>query len=104
MTLSCACEDKDGNVTVRKVKQKAGGRAGGDADDLDTSEAYAAEDDYFETGPDGSLILKPGRKRIDLSRIQREDLIRMGIDPNLQKSEIMRLLKVQLFSQAAKLF
>lgn len=51
--------------------------------------------DYFEIGPDGKIRLKPGKKKIDLSKLSKDDLRRLGIDPNLSQAEIMRLLKVK---------
>lgn len=49
---------------------------------------------YFEVDEKGQLRLKAGRKKIDLSKLTDEDLRRLGIDPNLSKEEIARLLKV----------
>ncbi|GFO14405.1 hypothetical protein PoB_004091000 [Plakobranchus ocellatus] len=37
--------------------------------------------------------LRQGKKKIDLSKLTDEDLIRLGIDPNLSKQDIARLLR-----------
>ena len=53
--------------------------------------------DYFETGADGKVTLKGGKKKIDLSKLTDKDLRKMGIDPSkMTKEEIARELKVSL--------
>lgn len=54
----------------------------------------SSSDEAFEKGPDGKIRLKPGRKKIDLSKLTDDDLRKLGIDPSLSKKEIARLLKV----------
>lgn len=40
------------------------------------------------------ITLRPGKKKIDLSKLTDEDLRKLGIDPTLSKKEIAKLLKV----------
>ncbi|XP_070192116.1 uncharacterized protein [Littorina saxatilis] len=73
--------DEHGNVkSVKKVDKRRGSQ---DSDD----------GQYFEVDEKGQVRLKQGKKKIDLSKLTDEDLIRLGIDPSLSKQEIARLLK-----------
>ncbi|KAK7484146.1 hypothetical protein BaRGS_00024635 [Batillaria attramentaria] len=72
--------DEHGNVKEKKVDKRRGSQ---DSDD----------GQYFEVDEKGQLRLKQGKKKIDLSKLTDEDLRRLGIDPNLSKQEIARLLK-----------
>ena len=46
----------------------------------------------------GQIKLRPGKKKIDLSKLTDDDLRKLGIDPSLSKQEIARLLKVSLLT------
>ena len=51
--------------------------------------------DYFEIGSDGEVRLKKGKKKIDISKLNEEQLRQLGIDPKtMSKEEIARILKV----------
>ena len=50
---------------------------------------------YFEVTSDGKVKLKGDNKQIDLSKLSKDDLKKMGIDPDsMTKEEISRKLKV----------
>ena len=50
---------------------------------------------YFQIGADGKATLKAGAKKIDISKLSKDDLKKMGIDPDtMTKEEIARKLKV----------
>lgn len=67
---------------------------GDDLEIVDKGEEFDAGD-YFQVGEDGQVKLKDGQKKIDLSKLNAEDLKKMGIDPeNMSKEEIARKLKV----------
>ncbi|XP_046563193.1 uncharacterized protein LOC124272090 isoform X4 [Haliotis rubra] len=70
--------DADGNVKAVKKKRKGSAESDGD---------------YFEVDEKGQIKLKEGKKKIDLSKLTADDLRKLGIDPNLSKHEIARLLK-----------
>lgn len=53
-----------------------------------------SDGDYFEVGKDGKVKLKGGKKKIDISKLTSEDLVKLGIDPNASKEEVARQLKV----------
>ena len=56
-----------------------------------------SDGDYFEVMPDGTIRLKPGKKKIDISKLTDDDLRRLGIDPrNMTKEQIAKLLKVSM--------
>ncbi|GFS03619.1 hypothetical protein ElyMa_001154700 [Elysia marginata] len=74
--------DKDGNLVEAK---KTKGRKNSQADSDDGN--------YFEVDEKGQVKLRVGKKKIDLSKLTDEDLIRLGIDPTLSKQEIARRLK-----------
>ena len=63
-----------------------------------------SDDEQFEVGADGKIRLKPGKKKIDLSKLTDDDLRRMGIDPTLSKAEIARRIKVNALSYDIELF
>ncbi|WAR25226.1 hypothetical protein MAR_010930 [Mya arenaria] len=52
----------------------------------------------FEVGADGKLRLRNNWKKIDLSKITKEELLALGIDPNLSAKEIAKKLK-QMFGK-----
>ena len=52
--------------------------------------------DYFETMADGTVKLKKGKRRIDIAKLTKDDLEKLGIDPNLSKQDIARKLKVTM--------
>ena len=58
-----------------------------------------SEDDgnYFETMPDGTVRMKRGKRKIDISKLTKDDLRKLGIDPNMSKQDIARALKVCTF-------
>lgn len=64
------------------------------------SKGAAGSDDgnYFEVDEKGQIKLRPGKKKIDLSKLTDDDLRKLGIDPSLSKQEIARLLKVSLLT------
>ncbi|XP_046353245.1 uncharacterized protein LOC124133066 isoform X4 [Haliotis rufescens] len=70
--------DADGKVKAVKKKRKGSAESDGD---------------YFEVDEKGQIKLKEGKKKIDLSKLTADDLRKLGIDPNLSKHEIARLLK-----------
>ena len=54
-----------------------------------------SDGDYFEYGPDGTVRLKKGKRKIDLSKLSHDDLRKLGIDPNnMTKEQIAKILKV----------
>ena len=56
-----------------------------------------SDGDYFELDEHGNLVLKKGKKKIDISKLSEEDLKRLGIDPRtMSKQEIARILKVNI--------
>ena len=55
-----------------------------------------SDGDYFETGADGKVTLKKGKKKIDLTKLTKEDLKKLGIDSNASKEEIARRLLVSV--------
>ena len=66
-------------------------------DDVQVTEDGKAFDDgsYFQIGPDGKAKLKGSTEKIDMSKLSREDLKKMGIDPyNMTQEQIARKLKV----------
>lgn len=60
----------------------------------------SSKGDYFETTADGKVRLKQGKKKIDLNKLTSDDLRKLGIDPNVSKQEIARLLKVRITANA----
>ncbi|KAH9510115.1 hypothetical protein Btru_043506 [Bulinus truncatus] len=83
--------DKDGNlIGTKKTKGKP-------------DSAKTDDGNYFEVDEKGQIKLRPGRKKIDLSKLTDDDLRRLGIDPNLSKQEIARLLK-QKFGDDIEIF
>ena len=47
-------------------------------------------------GADGKLKLRDDGKKIDLSKLSKDDLKKMGIDPtNMTKEELARAIKVR---------
>ncbi|GFO14403.1 hypothetical protein PoB_004090800 [Plakobranchus ocellatus] len=77
--------DKDGNLIEAK---KTKGKDNSNEDD----------GNYFEVDEKGQVKLRQGKKKIDLSKLTDEDLIRLGIDPNLSKQDIARLLRISSYS------
>ena len=66
---------------------------GDDVKIVDKGEAFD-DGDYFEVGADGKVKMKKGNK-IDLSKLSKDDLKKMGIDPtNMSKEELARAIKV----------
>ena len=66
-------------------------------EDVEITDAGAEFDDgnYFEIGADGKAKLKDGSKKIDISKLSKDDLKKMGIDPDtMTKEEVARKLKV----------
>lgn len=57
------------------------------------SSRETSDGDYFDADEDGRPILKQGKQKIDLSKLSKADLQRMGIDPTLSKQDIARKLK-----------
>ena len=54
---------------------------------------------YFQIGSDGKATLKEGAKTIDMSKLSKDDLKKMGIDPDtMSKEQIARQLKVLVTS------
>ena len=50
--------------------------------------------DYFEFGKDGTVKLKQGMKKIDLSKMSRDDLRKLGIDAKyMTKDQIAKKLR-----------
>ena len=44
---------------------------------------------------DGTVVLRKGKKKIDISKLSDADLKKLGIDPkNMTKEQIARILKV----------
>ena len=65
-----------------------------DDDYVSTDEADA---DYFETLPDGTMRMKAGRKKIDITKLTDDHLRKLGIDPkNMTKEQIAKILKVRI--------
>jgi len=58
----------------------------------------------FEIGEDGKPRLRGGWKKIDLSKITRQELEALGIDPNLSAKEIAKKLKVRILLSSSFLF
>lgn len=57
-----------------------------------------SDGDYFETLADGTVVLRKGKKKIDISKLSEADLRKLGIDPRtMSKEEIARILKVSRF-------
>ena len=56
-----------------------------------------SDGDYFETGADGKVKMKQGKKKIDISKLTKEDLKKLGIDENATKEEIARALQACYF-------
>lgn len=53
-----------------------------------------SDGDYFERDSKGNIIaIKKGKKKIDLSKLTRDELQALGIDPDASPGEIARLLK-----------
>ncbi|XP_050412857.2 uncharacterized protein LOC126827500 isoform X2 [Patella vulgata] len=74
--------DKDGNLKeVKKIESK------------DKQKASKEDGNPFEVDEAGMLKLKAGRKKIDISRLTNDALLKLGIDPNASKEEIARKLK-----------
>ena len=68
---------------------------GDDVDIIDKGEAFD-DGDYFEVGADGKVKMKGKGKKIDLSKLSKDDLKKMGIDPtNMTKEELARAIKVR---------
>ena len=68
---------------------------GADLEIIDKGKEFD-DGNYFEMGADGQVKLKPGKK-IDLSKLSKDDLKKMGIDPDtMTKEEISRKLKVTM--------
>ncbi|KAL3311042.1 hypothetical protein Ciccas_010384 [Cichlidogyrus casuarinus] len=88
--------DKDGRILKQYVKTKDGKvweyEYDKDGNVIGKREITADDGDYFEVDEHGNLRLKPGRRKIDLSKLSREDLLKLGIDPNLSSAQIMKLL------------
>lgn len=61
---------------------------------IQTSLFSGGAEPQFEIGADGKITLRNNTKKIDLSKITREELIALGIDPNLSEKEIAKRLKV----------
>ena len=54
-----------------------------------------SDGNYFETLPDGTVVLRKGKKKIDISKLSEADLKKLGIDPKtMTKEQIARILKV----------
>ena len=50
--------------------------------------------DYFEFGADGTVKLKTGKKKIDLSKMSKDDLRKLGIDAKyMTKEQIAKKLR-----------
>ncbi|XP_060590100.1 uncharacterized protein LOC132745252 [Ruditapes philippinarum] len=60
-------------------------------DKTEESEQLTEEQKLFEIGPDGKIRLKG--KKIDLSKLTKDQLRALGIDPNLSAKEIAKQLK-----------
>ncbi|KAK6175190.1 hypothetical protein SNE40_013705 [Patella caerulea] len=74
--------DKDGNLKeVKKIESK------------DKRRSSKEDGDPFEVDEAGMVKLKAGRKKIDISRLTNDALLKLGIDPNASKEEIARKLK-----------
>ncbi|XP_055882530.1 uncharacterized protein LOC106061672 isoform X1 [Biomphalaria glabrata] len=83
--------DKDGNLIGTKKTKGKPNSAGSD------------DGNYFEVDEKGQIRLRPGRRKIDLSKLTDDDLRKLGIDPTLSKQEIARLLK-QKFGDDIEIF
>ncbi|ELT92842.1 hypothetical protein CAPTEDRAFT_224063 [Capitella teleta] len=104
--------DKDGKPIKRKVGTiKKGKKAKGLVDD-DSDFEYKYDEfgnlvrkkkgepdpesdgDYFETLEDGTVVLRKGKKKIDITKLTEDDLRKLGLDPRMMtKEEIARILK-----------
>ena len=55
--------------------------------------------DYFDFDSDGEVRLKTGKKKIDISKLNEDQLRQLGIDlKTMSKEEIARILKVYVVS------
>ena len=55
--------------------------------------------DYFDIDSDGEVRLKTGKKKIDISKLNEDQLRQLGIDlKTMSKEEIARILKVCVVS------
>ena len=67
---------------------------GDDVDIVDKGEEFD-DGDYFEVSADGTVKLKGGKTKIDLSKLSDADLKKMGIDASkMTKEELARAIKV----------
>ena len=67
---------------------------GDDLEIVDKGEEFDAGD-YFEVDAQGRMKLKDGKKKIDLSKMSKEDLKKLGIDTRyMTKEQIAKKLKV----------
>lgn len=57
-----------------------------------------SDGDYFDVDKDGKVKLKAGKKKIDITKLTKDDLKKLGIDPNASKEEIAKALKVNEIS------
>ncbi|XP_050412886.2 trichohyalin [Patella vulgata] len=64
-------------------------------DNKDNNDNKTGEWTKFEVDENGNVLLKPGEK-IDINKMTDEDLIKLGIDPSLPKSEILKKLREKL--------
>lgn len=96
-------KDINGKI-IKKRKKKEDGTYETDSDyeyGIGSS-GETSDGDYFEADEDGQPKLKDGKRRIDLGKLSRADLQRMGIDPMLSKQEIARKLK-EKFGSSVKI-
>ena len=76
-------------------------KLGADVEVVDRGEKFD-DGNYFEMTSDGKVKLRGENKQIDLSKLSKEDLKKMGIDPDMMtKEEISRKLKVSLIIRQA---
>ena len=67
---------------------------GEDLEIIDKGEKFDAGD-YFTMDADGRMKLKAGTKKIDLSKMSKDDLRKLGIDTRyMTKEQIAKKLKV----------
>lgn len=96
--LIIVCTDEYGNVVgTKKVIAKRKKPAESETKKKGGKKEEKQEDDdgkYFEADAKGNLKLKEGKKKIDISKLSKDDLKKMGIDTEvLSKADLMRTLK-----------